>query len=587
MPQPRIHLPFLLPFLAVAAATAAPVHAQGVRIETDWIIESDAAHPGDTLRAALHVRLDSKFHVQSNKPLDEFLVPTRLTLTPPSGITVRELVYPMPVQFAVAGEPLSAFESDFVIGVAFEIGADAAPGVYPVAGILQYQACDDKVCLAPAELPLSTELKLVAAGTAVTRAAHPRLDAIVFTNVRGSGTSTDSQSTAATDGPAGAAPAAGHECDVLGELQRFTLLGTAGGYLGVDDFIAFVDGAESGTLKRNVLEEKGPIAIVLLVIVGGVLLNLTPCVLPLIPINLAIIGAGAKAGSRSRGFALGGIYGLAMAVVYGALGLVVILTAATFGAINSTIWFNIGIAVLFVVLALAMFDVISIDFTKYQSRFNASDLVKKGTFALAFVMGAVSALLAGACVAPVVIQVVVYSGDQYARGTTIALALPFFLGLGMALPWPFAGAGLSLLPRPGMWMVRVKQAMGVFILAFAAYYAWTAWQIWDSRRVDPALVHGAVQEQLEGGWTASICDGLATARRENKPVLIDMWATWCKNCYAMDKTTFRDPKVEARLAGFVRVKMQAQELGASPAREMLAQFEQIGLPAYAILRPST
>ena len=76
--------------------------------------------------------------------------------------------------------------------------------------------------------------------------------------------------------------------------------------------------------------------------------------------------------------------------------------------------------------------------------------------------------LAGACVAPVVIQVIVYSSDQYARGTEIALALPFFLGLGMALPWPFAGAGLSFLPRPGRWMVRVKQGMGLLILAFAA-----------------------------------------------------------------------------------------------------------------------
>ena len=76
-------------------------------------------------------------------------------------------------------------------------------------------------------------------------------------------------------------------------------------------------------------------------------------------------------------------------------------------------------------------------------------------------MGAVAALLAGACVAPVVIQVVLFSSNLYATGTTIALALPFFLGVGMAIPWPIAGAGLAALPKPGVWMVRVKQAFGV------------------------------------------------------------------------------------------------------------------------------
>ena len=89
-------------------------------------------------------------------------------------------------------------------------------------------------------------------------------------------------------------------------------------------------------------EGRGPLAILLLVLVGGLALNLTPCVLPMIPINLAIIGAGAQAGSRGRGFLLGSAYGGAMALVYGVLGLVVILTAGTFGTINSSPWFNLG-----------------------------------------------------------------------------------------------------------------------------------------------------------------------------------------------------------------------------------------------------
>src|SRR4029078_5326722 len=219
-----------------------------------------------------------------------------------------------------------------------------------------------------------------------------------------------------------------------------------------------------------------------------------------------------------------------MAIVYGVLGLIVILTAGTFGTINASPWFNLGIAILFVVLVLAMFDVLMIDFSKYSN--NIGTGAGRGTFALAFTMGPVAALRAGACVAPVVIQVVLFSSNLYATGTKIALALPFFLGLGMAIPWPIAAAGLAAIPKPGMWMVRVKQAFGVFILATAAYYGYEAYALFANRWVDPALVASSVEEQLKTGWHSSLEEGLAAAKRENRPVPIDMLATRCRECPA-------------------------------------------------------
>jgi thiol:disulfide interchange protein len=149
----------------------------------------------------------------------------------------------------------------------------------------------------------------------------------------------------------------------LAQLDGFTLQATTAGYLGSSAFLQFIHNAETGVKERGLFEGRGPLAILLIVFLGGLALNLTPCVLPMVPINLAIIGAGSHAGSRGRGFLLGGIYGAAMALVYGVLGLVVILTAGTFGTINSSGWFNLGIAVLFTFLALAMFDVITIDFS--------------------------------------------------------------------------------------------------------------------------------------------------------------------------------------------------------------------------------
>src|SRR5204863_9884623 len=156
----------------------------------------------------------------------------------------------------------------------------------------------------------------------------------------------------------------------LSNLDKFTQAGdTFGGYMGADEFLKKIRNAESGVKERGMFEGRGPLAILVLVFLGGLALNLTPCVLPMIPINLAIIGAGTQAGSRGRGFLLGGVYGLAMAVVYGVLGVVVILTAGTFGTINASPWFNLGIAILFVALAFAMFDVITIDFSRFSTSF--------------------------------------------------------------------------------------------------------------------------------------------------------------------------------------------------------------------------
>jgi len=336
-------------------------------------------------------------------------------------------------------------------------------------------------------------------------------------------------------------------------------------------------------VSKGLFDGRGPLAILLIVLLGGLALNLTPCVLPMIPINLAIIGAGANAGSRGRGFLLGSAYGGAMALVYGILGLVVILTAGTFGSINASPWFNVAIAALFVVLALAMFDVFEIDFSRFASGFQGGGNAR-GSFALAFTMGAVAALLAGACVAPVVIQVVLFASSMYSSGTVAALALPFFLGLGMALPWPLAGAGLATLPKPGAWMVRVKQAFGVLILGMAIYYGYLGYTLFADRWVDASAVSASVQEKLKDGWYASLEEGLAVAERDQKPVLVDAWATWCKNCLTMDATTFKDPAVIKALDGYVKIKFQAEDPDAPASRTVMTRMKAVGLPAYAILR---
>jgi thiol:disulfide interchange protein DsbD len=126
----------------------------------------------------------------------------------------------------------------------------------------------------------------------------------------------------------------------------------------------------------------------------------------------------------------------------------------------------------------------------------------------------------------------------------------------------------------------------VLILATAVYYGYLAYTLFADRWVDAAAVTSSVEKKLKSGWFASLEEGLAAAEREQKPVLIDMWATWCKNCLTMDATTFEDPEVIAALSGYVKIKFQAEDPDAAHVRPVMERFRAVGLPTYAIVRPT-
>lgn len=568
---------FMLKSLALTAALAValvrPALAQGPEVSYTFTTETTTIAPGATVNGVISFTLTEGFHVNSNKPLESFYIPTVVEVAGAEGFTVLATVYPEHVLFNSGGEDLAVYEHEFHVGLVLQVGADVAPGEHALAGTLNYQACDDKMCFPPDSLELSLPVTVGDGGTPL----KPELFASIAwpDGVTAETSAADAPESSPEPAPELPEPAAG---DWRTLADSFEVVGVAG-YEGVDAFTAFLERGLTGEAApaSNELAGKSWGLILAIIVGGGFLLNLTPCVLPLIPVNVAIIGAGAKAGSRARGFALGSAYGLGIALVYGLLGLAVMLSfASAFGTINATPWFNGLIALLFVVLGLAMFDVIQIDFTKFQTKLGIRKN-EKGSFAIAFIMGSVSALLAGACVAPVVISTILFAQDSYSQGNTFALALPFLLGVGMALPWPVVGAGLSVMPKPGMWMVRVKQAFGVFIIAFAIYYGYQAYTL--------IRVSTPVAGEVKEGWHTSLEGGLAEALASDKPVFLDFWATWCKNCLVMDDTTLQDPAVLEQLESFVKIKYQAERPKESPTREIMEYYDVIGMPAYLILRP--
>jgi thiol:disulfide interchange protein len=177
------------------------------------------------------------------------------------------------------------------------------------------------------------------------------------------------------------------------------------------------------------------------------------------------------------------------------------------------------------------------------------------------------------------------AANFYAKGLAMGLALPFLLGVGMASPWPFAGAGLAYIPKPGKWMVWVKYAFGVVIVVFAGYYGNLAYGLFKTQRAMSTLVASPGGAKLIEGSNQSLTQALAESRASGKPVFVDFAASWCKNCEAMDLTVFSQSNVQKRLKDFIVVKYLAERPNEPPAKPVLDHFNVLGLPTYIVMTP--
>ena len=210
-----------------------------------------------------------------------------------------------------------------------------------------------------------------------------------------------------------------------------------------------------------------------LVFLGGVLTSLTPCIYPMIPITVAIVGgqaAGGVARSRWRSVGLTLAYVAGLALVYAALGLFAGLTGTLFGAVSTNPWLYFGMANLLILAALAMFDLVPVRLPQAWVQ-RAATLDGGGRFAGAFVMGAASGLVAAPCSAPVMAAVLTWVSTTKSAALGFLYLFVFSLGMStlLILVGVFAGS-LSALPRAGRWMLWVKRGFAVVLLGAAEYY---------------------------------------------------------------------------------------------------------------------
>ena len=368
---------------------------------------------------------------------------------------------------------------------------------------------------------------------------------------------------------------------------------------------------------------------------AGLLLAFTPCVLPMVPILSGIIaGQGAGVTTR-RAFFLSLSYVLGMAFTYTLAGIAAAAAGAQIQAVFQQPWIVTVFALLFILLALSMFGLFTIQMPAViQTRLaDASNRQRAGTFGGVAVMGALSALIVTTCVAPALVAtlaVIGQSGDVLRGG----LAL-FAMSLGMGAPLLVVGASAGkLLPKAGPWMDTVKRVFGVLFLLVAAWMlgrilpgrmgllpwaitafaaAWVCWAAisqtrrkWIPRTIGAvaglygvALLAGAALggsdplapiPQLSGRHAElpfktikSIADldaEIAAARAAGRPVMLDFYADWCVSCKEMEKYTFSEPAVRAALAKAVLLRADVTANDAED-QALLKHFGIFGPPTIA------
>ncbi len=380
----------------------------------------------------------------------------------------------------------------------------------------------------------------------------------------------------------------------------------------------------------------------------GLLLSLTPCTFPMLPILSGIIlgaGRGGQPVSRGWAFALSLAYVFGMAVTHAAAGVAAGLTGTLISTALQNAWVLGGMALVFVVLALSMFGLFELQMPSFlQSRISEeSAQLRGGHLPAVALMGALSSLVVGPCVAAPLAGALLYiggTGDALLGG----LAL-FSLGLGMGVPLLAIGLSAgSLLPKAGPWMAAINKVFGVILLASAVWIVSPLIPIvaqmlaWALLLIVPAVYLHALDPlpPQAHGWQrfgkaigvvmlltgAAMLIGVLSGARDplrplaaigvadsgeirplpfervrspaeldarvasaGRPVMLDFYADWCVSCKEMERFTFSDPRVRAKLSGWLLLQADVTANSAED-KALLARFKLFGPPGIVFFDPS-
>jgi len=553
----------LLPLLALFAL------GQNPEIVTVKVVPPAAPlKAGQSAPIALELTIKSTYHINAEQPLEDFLIGTTVDFKAPSGVVYKKIAFP-PAEVRkldLSPNPMAIYEGTLKITAEVALAPDFKAAEFAIEGSIGYQACDNSMCLPPAEVKFSRKVT-VAGGTGVAAPAAPS-----------------------------ASPFGG----------------------------------------------KGLLLTFLFVFLGGLALNLTPCIYPLIPITISYFGGQAE-GKKGGVVAHAVIYVLGMAATYSALGVIAAFTGSLFGMALQYPPVLIGIALIMVVLALSMFDVYELRMPAFLNKFAGGS--QKGYFGT-FFMGLTVGIIAAPCIGPFVLGLLTYVGNK--GNVVLGFSLFFVLALGLGVPFLILGifsGSLNKIPRSGAWMVWVRTIFGFILVGMAIYFLKSLfpnpllydlslaltmllagiYMAWIEPTKTPGKVfpfvrnvigvvffvlalltasggiRGYLDEQVNvriqgmgaaGGakleaiaWTPYSEEKLAAAAREGKTVFIDFFTDWCIACKEMDRDTFSQPEVVAASREFVMLRSNLTTDKDPVIKELYRRYQVRGVPTYVILGP--
>jgi thiol:disulfide interchange protein DsbD len=579
--------------------------------------------PGQAAPFTLELTIRPPYHINAEQPLDDFLVGTSIEFKPVEGATFGKIVFPPSElrKLDLSPNPLAIYEGKVTVAAEVVLAAGFKGAELPIEGKVAYQACDNLSCLPPTDAAFAA--KVAVAGGKTEAETPARAAAPAPKEAKPEAVQTAPAESKTGEIKPAAPPAAAEKPAATG-----------------GDVLVPAPTAQPAAKTATPFDQKGLLLIFVGAFFGGLALNLTPCIYPLIPITISYFGGQAE-GKKGSLILHSILYVIGMAITYSILGSIAAFTGSLFGAALQIPAVLIGVAAVMVLLALSMFNVYEIRMPAFLNRIAGGS--QKGYFGTVF-MGLTCGIIAAPCIGPFVLGLLTYVGNR--GNVLLGFSLFFVLALGLGIPFLLLGifsGSLNKLPRSGAWMVWVRTIFGFILLAMAVYFLksvfpnalvyslamalvfliagiYLAWleptkgsgkAFFYTRNVFGIVffvlalvaasggIKGYLDEEiaakLQGAagtgtvaadavaWQPYSDEAVETAKAQGKPVFIDFMAAWCIPCKELDKLTFSRPEVIALSRSFVMLKGDLT-VGTDPkVKAMYAKFGVKGVPTLVFI----
>lgn len=528
----------------------------------------DSLHAGMQLKVQLKLVMGDEWHINSIKPNEDFLIPSKLTLLNDKEFKLTDVRYPKAkeIKFSFSDKLVSVYENNAIITAIIDVPKSTKIGTYTLNFDFGFQACNNASCMPPNNLKTDVTFTVVAESFSINEknVAEVTLEDIKAAN--------------------------------KGDKE--------------------IKEPEEDTLA-NKLEKSGLLISLLIVFFGGLALNLTPCVYPLIPITVGYFG-GQSEGKTSRLFVLGVLYVLGMALTYSVVGVVTSLSGAIFGTLMQNPLVIVAIALVLGALALSMFGVY--EFKLPDSWVMKAGGAQSGMFG-AFFMGLTMGIVAAPCIGPFVLGLVTVVG---AKGDPVyGFLMFFFLAVGLGTPYLilalFSGK-IKNLPRAGLWMEAVKHIFGFILIGMAIYFllpilpepfktyllpifmlisavyimffdksakdvkGFAVFKYFLSILIIAASVYFLIPSSHEKpDWKVFTEEEYQKSLNNGEKIVIDFYADWCIPCKELDKLTFSEKNVLNEFKNYTLYKVDMTQTLSEKNEELRKKFNILGMPTVLLI----